>query len=69
MKMFDISCEAELAEDGTMTLVIKASGLNLDQAQAISDRMKGPFREICTDILTDGGRLKAEHRDLMRKPQ
>lgn len=67
--MFDIKCEAEQLPDGSFTLVITATGLDLDQAKVIADRMADPFRTICMDVITDGGRLKTEHRDLMRKPQ
>jgi len=67
--MFDIKCEAEQQFDGSFTLLISATGLDLAQAQDIATRMADPFRTICIDVLTDGGRLPAEHRDLMRKPQ
>lgn len=69
MKMFDIKCEAEQQPDGSFTLLISATGLDLAEATDIATRMADPFRAICMDVITDGGRLKTEHRDLMRKPQ
>ena len=69
MRMFDIKCEAEQQADGSFSLLISATGLDLAQAQAIADRMADPFRTICMDVITDGGRLKTVNRDLMRKPQ
>lgn len=69
MRMFDISCDATQEDDGTFTLLIKATGLDFAQAKAIGNRMQVPFRDICTDVLSDGGRLKTVHQNLLETKQ
>lgn len=66
MRSFDISCDGEQQDDGSFTLCIKVTGLTLDQAQAIGDRMKDPFRDICLDVLTKGGAIAHTRRDMLK---
>ena len=69
MRTFDVSCDAELQDDGSFTLLIKATGLDLDQAQEIANRIKDPFRAICLDVVTDGGSGQHTIRNMMERPQ
>jgi hypothetical protein len=69
MRMVDIKCECEADAAGVLTLVISAKGLSIEEAQAISDRMQEPFRVIVNDVLSEGGTVPLERRDLMEKPQ
>ena len=69
MRMFDIKCETEQQADGSFTLLISATGLDLAQAKAISERMADPFRSICMHVITDGGRLPASRRNMKDRVQ
>lgn len=69
MRMCDVSCDGIIDEDGSVTLELKVTKLTLAEAQAIGDAIKGPFRAVLTDVLSKGGTVPTEHRDMLRKPQ
>lgn len=67
MRMVDVSCDGEVDETGMCTLTIKATNLTMDEARAIGERAKEPFRQIVHDVVGKGERL--ETRDMNVKPQ
>lgn len=50
MRHIDLSCDGEVGDDGLVTIVITATNLTMAEAQALSDRIKDPFRAMIRDI-------------------
>jgi hypothetical protein len=69
MRTCDVKCEGEVQDDGTVTIIISVSGLNMGEAKSIGDRFKDPFRKIVDDVLSLGGSRPIERRDLLKRTQ
>lgn len=67
MKVIDTACHCEVQDDDTVTLTITVTGLTIDQAMAISPRLKDPVQSVVKDVITEGGGIAHRMIDMSNK--
>lgn len=70
MKVRPIEVACQLLDDGdTVTVAITVSGLDQDQAEQISGRLRGPLERIVPEVLTGSGGLVFDLTEAMSDEQ
>lgn len=57
MSGYDVKCDGVEQADGTWTLELSITGLKLEQAQEISERLRGKVRDTMLAVLGAGRQM------------